>query len=648
MIPIKIALIAPNSANDEIETIMELLNNLSNILSNSTQYILKINHWTDTPEGIISDEFQEMIEDTLELEECDIVFCIFGSTLGTYDDECKNYRTVCELKRVINYHKQNGKPDAFVYFKELSNEDIKNDFDMTSKIIKLKDEITVNHKDYKDINDLSNLANARFLKFIFKDISSAKKEEKNTEILLGLNNYLEKIEELINISKEEILFTSTQMASSTDGEYGSLQKKIIQASKEFQMRNPNRNHYGVIDSSERTKRGAIELRNSVDDIILKFNSELESFGFNFFISDEEHIILRLRPAMNEDKYSIYIRNKDLAKKLKQIFLELWHNSQSMKIHFGKYFFIGEIKDFFQRILQKEKEEAQDFFQSLSSIDEQCNALPYTVINNLIDKYMITNGISEYSNENDFDLVFQSYEEGLDNTIEKINLHKIRNCIINKHSIDYELYAKTFFFMYFLANYLKVRHSLESIKEAMPNRNNFRILDIGGGGGASLLAIYNFIKKHSINCKSIDIIDTSKAQIEISKRISSDFSGIDIRYFNEDIFNKIDTLDQYDFIVGSNIFCELNYRDLTVISNKIKEKLTDSGLLLIIERTESGVYENLVEKTNLKQKKYIYQNERYKIPKKEIDKLENILYDKGLYSYKDYVKTGYTLRYALYE
>ncbi len=648
---IRIALIAPNNSNAEIILIKQYFDNLKRILQKSTSFILEINHWEDTPEGIVRDgmTLQDMIEDTLKLEDSDIVFCIFGSHLGTKDSECGNYRTVCELNKVIDFYNKNKKPDAFVYFKELTDQDRIHDTEMSSDIIRLEENLSVRSKKYKNKEELKDLINFRFIKFILNFLQDSKKEEKNTEILYGLNDYLNKIANLIEKSQEEVLFTSTQMASSVDTEYGVLQREIINASKKFQEKNKNRNHYGIIDSSDRTKRGAIELRDSVEDIILKFNSELTSLGFNFFISDEEHIILRLRPHENIDKYSIYIRNKDLAKKLKQIFLELWHNSTSMTNHFGDNFYIKDIKSFFSDTLSKSRDDAIDFFTQISKIDEKCNALPYTVINNIVDKYILTKDISKYSKDDDFELVLRYYREIIDdNNIDKSLLHEVRNAIINRNFIDYKVHSKTFFFMYFLANYLKVRHALEDIKKDINKKSNYRILDIGGGGGASLLAIYNFINTNNINCEDMHIVDISNSQMNISKQISHNFSSIQIMFYNDDIYQKVDELEQYDLIIGSNIFCELSNKHIINIANKLQTKLIDGGLLLVIEQVESGVYENLSEETDLIQKRYKYQNERYKMSNKQIDILEDILHEKKLYCYKDYVKTGYTLRYALYE
>jgi ribosomal protein RSM22 (predicted rRNA methylase) len=203
-------------------------------------------------------------------------------------------------------------------------------------------------------------------------------------------------------------------------------------------------------------------------------------------------------------------------------------------------------------------------------------------------------------------------------------------------------------MYFLANYLKVRHALEDIKKNINKKSNYRILDIGGGGGASLLAIYNFINKNKISCKEIHIIDISSTQINISKHISRHISSIPIVFYNDDIYQRVDDLRQYDLIIGSNIFCELSNEKIIRIASKLQKRLTKSGLFLVIEQVESGVSETLLEETSLIQKRYKYQNERYKMSNKQIDILEDILHEKNMYCYKDYVKTGYTLRYALYE
>lgn len=648
---VNIVLISPSDVNEEINEIKEYFDGLRK----SLEYIININvkHWIDTPEGMIENGiFQNKIEETLGFENCDIVICIFGYTLGTkVNDE---YRTEAELDKVIDLYKENNKPDAFVYFKEWKDhKHISSAIDIFSELENLKKRWgeKLNHKDFKSKKELIHRINQRIVRFLLEKNNKIDFSSLRFKVMLSTNEYLEQLAYLISIAENEVYYTSTKMASTTDSRYGEKQNLIVESAKRFKKKYPEREHFGIIDSEDSTIIGSIELRKEVEDIVLKFHKNLNTIGFNFFISDSKHIVIKFHNNKDRNEFSIYTENKDLTERFKQYFYDLWHDSTSMKEHIN-YKKDQSLIDMFKDIgLGNSINEIDDFFTILDSIDQKSYPLPYHTLGSVFDKNIYVKDIFPYSSDYQFDNILKLYSENINryfinNLISLSTIKAVRKSIVENIPIDYSRYSETFFYMFFIANYMKTVHSLELTKDYL-KFNDLKILDIGGGGGASFIATQNFLDNNNIKCIQLDIVDSSNEQLEISKKF--DNTKLAVKYSCIDINDYLENTDiKYDLIIASNSFCELKTIYMTSLLKKIKNCLSIDGLLLTIERVESGVYEKFSsEEVDFNQLSYIYKNERYKMEEKFYE-INKVLEGNSKTNLINYIKTGYTLRYGLYK
>lgn len=309
----------------------------------------------------------------------------------------------------------------------------------------------------------------------------------NIKIVEGNEGYLILLASLIDCSEREVLFTSTRMAGTNeDGVYGTLQKSIIDSSIQFQKRNPNRLHYGIIDAgSVETSSGATELRAKVPDIVLRFNDELNSIKVNFFISDESKVVLRMNKGGKNNRYSVLIQNKHLATILKRYFYSLWNKSKFMNEHLRAV--VEHNSHTFEDVLESSgKENVDDFFEFLeflNKIDRTHQIIPSRFIEKVIHAKV------PHSFGNDI-IALKKYKDFFISAIgnEKISHHEINEIkmrVMERLPIDYKKLSKAFFVQYFPANYFKARHSLESIITKIDQNKELQILDLGGGGGHQL-------------------------------------------------------------------------------------------------------------------------------------------------------------------
>jgi len=469
--------------------------------------------------------------------------------------------------------------------------------------------------------------------------------------MLSTDEYLDQLAYLISNAEHEVYYTSTKMAPTSDSRYGKKQKKILESAKEFKKKYPEREHFGIIDSEDSTRIGSIELRKEVEDIVLKFHGNLNTIGFNFFISDSKHIVIKFHDNKDRNEFSIYTENKDLTERFKQYFYDLWHDSKTMKEHIN-YKEDQKLIDMVKDIgLGNSINEIDGFFNILNSIDQENYPLPYHTIDSTFDKSIFIKDIFPYSSDYQVDKILELYSKNINsyfmnNLISLQSIKAVRKSIVEDTPIDYSNYSETFFYMFFIANYMKTIHSLESIKEYI-KPNNLKILDIGGGGGASFLATQNFLDKYNINCTRLDIVDSSNKQLEISKKFNN--IELTVSYECKDINDYLEETDiEYDLIIASNSLCELNTNHMNLLLERIKNKLSEQGLFLTIERVESGVYDRVSsEETNFNQLSYVYKNERYKM-KESFYKINKVLEENSKTNLINYIKTGYTLRYGLYK
>jgi len=471
----------------------------------------------------------------------------------------------------------------------------------------------------------------------------------NVKLVIGAEGYLKLLASLIEKSNKEVLFTSTKMAGTNEeGVYGKLQKIIIQKSLEFKKRNPKRIHYGIIDSrSVETSSGSAELRSKIPDIVLRFNEELNSIKVNFFIADEEYVVLRMNKGRNKDRYSVLIQNKHLAIILKRYFYALWGKSSFMKPHIREI--VESDENTLEEILDSagydKSSELLEFLDVLQDIDENHLTIPVRFIEKIIsaDRYSNVKSKSVLAKYKEY-CVKNILNDDL--TIEGIN--EVKKKIMHNEHINYEKYSYVFFVQYFLANYFKAKHSLDLVHERVQFSNSMKVLDIGGGGGASSMALIDLFSKQDINIKSLDVVDISQAQLEITETLISDQFGSS-NFVPSDAYDFLkNSKDKYDFILAGNFLCEANAQQPELsLPYLLKQVLNSGGHILVVERTESGVYESIMQSDYLSLTYYMFQNRRFRIPISN-SFLDFIDSDENSSNINEFIKQEYTLRFALYE
>lgn len=471
----------------------------------------------------------------------------------------------------------------------------------------------------------------------------------NIQIVEGTEGYLSLLAKLIASSEREVLFTSTRMAGTNEGGiYGKLQKSIIESSINFQKRNPNRVHYGIIDAkSAETSSGAAELRSKVPDIVLRFNDELNAIKVNFFISDETQVVLRMNKGGDSNRYSVLIQNKHLAIILKKYFYSLWNKSTFMSRHIKSVIENdpSTLEDVLESSGHSKAAELLEYLAFLNDIDKKNQIVPTRFFEKIMPVRKAHYSSSDVSALTAYHEHFVNHIGASGITHQDISEVKMR--VLDRSYIDYTKLSKAFFVQYFLANYFKARHSLESLDDLLSRAQGLSILDLGGGGGGSALAIVDYCNSRHLNIGRLDVVDRSEDQVEISKNILESKISL-ANYFVEDAIEYLESSNEkYDLIFAGNIFCESeDDGELNNLIALVKSALENGGNLLVVERTESKIYEILERNTNLSMKNYMYQNKRFEIPA-----------DNGYYDFIDemtnsnlseFVKREYTLRYALYE
>jgi len=471
----------------------------------------------------------------------------------------------------------------------------------------------------------------------------------NIQIVEGTEGYLSLLAKLIASSEREVLFTSTRMAGTNEGGvYGKLQKSIIESSKHFQKRNPNRVHYGIIDAkSVETSSGAAELRSKVPDIVLRFNDELNAIKVNFFISDEDQVVLRMNKGGNSNRYSVLIQNKHLATILKKYFYSLWNKSTFMSTHIRSVVENdpNTLEDVLESSGRSKAAELLEYLEFLNDIDKKNQIVPARFLEKVMSVRKSHFSIDDVS-------AFAAYKAHFldnigNNGISYHDISEVKMRVLDRSTIDYTKSSKAFFVQYFLANYFKARHSLESLDNVLNKSDSLSILDLGGGGGASALALVDYCSSENIKVGRLDIVDRSENQMEISKKMLNSNTPV-ANYLVKDAIGYLEQENhKFDLIFAGNIFCESDSEgELVTLISLVKNSLGNGGKLLVVERTESKIYEILERNELLNMRNYMYQNRRYEIPA-----------DNGYYDFIDevtntnlseFVKREYTLRYALYE
>lgn len=467
-------------------------------------------------------------------------------------------------------------------------------------------------------------------------------------IIRGDAEYLRLLAELISESEKEVFFTSTHMASTQDGDttYREGQKKIIEASKEFKDRNESRLHYGIIESGPDTSFGATELRKNIPDLSLRFNSRLTSRHANFFVSDSRKVVLRMNLDRGGEKYAILIENRNFAKILKQYFFSIWDTSELMKTRIENVMLDEEHANLILEIAEiKDKSELNLLLEELHKLDELSLEEPS-------DNKIIRPQASKFGGKRS-DHAFDLYEQYLKNidlkkTLYRSNIAKIKSKISRNASINYDKYSDVFFFQFFLANYYKTRHALEQLDTLSNWKEGISILDVGGGGGSSSLALADHFQENNTPEFKLKILDRSKKQLEVTKNI---LEGRDLTetYIEQDAYKFLsETNEKFDLIIAANFMCEAYSQNPSIcLPSLFKQRLLPNGILIVVERLESEIYEEIENSKLFTCKEFFRQNKRYSLPAKKRAFLYVIDHELG-YELSPYLKTSYSVRYGIYE
>ncbi|MCX2492850.1 caspase family protein [Pedobacter sp. PF22-3] len=488
---------------------------------------------------------------------------------------------------------------------------------------------------------------------IHNEVKSFSKNECVVQVVYQKEDYMKLLEEAIDDATNEILFTSSRIADENDELYGELQRKINIASKQFQVRNPKRRHIGIIPTeSQGSLKGAIALRLEVPDLSLRFHPELTDLKFNFFIADKKKLIIRFKDNFERVNYSVSISRESIALLMRRYFYRLWSEAKTMTVWIDHYKKENENKlgEIGIELSRSHNYEEKAFLELLLRTDLNF----YTLINNqnkLIKAQSDLKGI--YDEKSKYLKVLGEVIKSRDTGA--ITLNGVQNVThaIKSSIVDYTKYGMVFAFQYFLANYFKVRHTFmePGINKRVEKISN--VLDLGGGGGASMAAFVDYMLADNVLARmpTITIVDHSEAQINLCKRILQSDS---INYINLKAIDFLkDNKQKFDLIISSNFLCEVSSKasttqdsDRSVLLEEISKHLTSNGYLLIIEQLESKIYEFLLTSKWFECIAYKFENERYKIPLSALNELMEAP-DSVDVNLNDFLKKNYTLRYGLY-
>jgi ribosomal protein RSM22 (predicted rRNA methylase) len=231
----------------------------------------------------------------------------------------------------------------------------------------------------------------------------------------------------------------------------------------------------------------------------------------------------------------------------------------------------------------------------------------------------------------------------DNKLSDDDLLNYKRLIHKPSHIEYDVYAPSFLYLYYVANYYKIRYSLSQSVQNEALKKNLYVLDLGCGSGASTLALIDW---YSHDNKSgtliIDAVDSVEIQMDLHKQIlSNDIlnDNIQINRIIEDGIHYIQQCNkQYDLVIVGNFLCELDHQRRKQSINNLVKIVKPNALLLIVERLKSGVYEDF-ENNNYFIEKQSEFSQGYKIPETECLNIPQLKIDS---------KNGFSIGYKLFE
>jgi ribosomal protein RSM22 (predicted rRNA methylase) len=238
-------------------------------------------------------------------------------------------------------------------------------------------------------------------------------------------------------------------------------------------------------------------------------------------------------------------------------------------------------------------------------------------------------------QNSFDKIYSIVCKYIkDNELSDDDLLNYKRLIHEPSHIEYDVYASSFLYLYYVANYYKIRYCLEKSLQKEVLKKNFYVLDLGCGSGASTLALTDWYLHHNNSeVLRIDAIDNVEKQLNLHKEILSDDilnKCIQINRILDDGIQYMQQCNrQYDLVIAGNFLCELDQQKRKECINNLAKIVKPSALLLIVERLKSGVYEDFEDndcfteiQSEFSQGYEISRNERLVIPQLKIDSKNN--------------------------
>jgi phospholipid N-methyltransferase len=509
-----------------------------------------------------------------------------------------------------------------------------------------------NNSEFIPIKKIDHLeALNRFSTRIFAEIQNLQ-GVCHVKVVFNKEDYLKLLKQYLDLAQREVLFTSSGIGDVAQGDIGHLQKGINEAAKAFKLRNPKRLHLGIVGDRPNNYLGAVQLRAVVNDVSIKFSPSVHLLDYNVFICDEKYVVIRLKNHSSVlGDYAVAIENESLADKMRDLFMAIWHMETSRLMYVELNAHIESDAYHRDRIIESvfdgDNRSFEVFMQRLTIID-----LTHRVVEARKSKMVkMVKPLEIFQNEmqdpqsiaNVAKLIENFYKES---KFTLTDIQMVINSIDQGNAINYSLYSRAFTFQFFLANYYKVRHAFwEVSKRHSLRQGDLSVVDLGGGGGASLAAMFDHFASRPGNKlpTKVTLLDNSKEQVEIAKAILENYPQVDVLF--EDVASFLRRPgDKYDLIISSNFLCEITKNERPDILRRIANRLPTEGFFLVVERVESRVYDAIMDIGCYMLKDYKFVNERWEIPTRQLWAIKSIL-ERGD-KIVEHVKSNYTLRYAL--
>jgi len=277
---------------------------------------------------------------------------------------------------------------------------------------------------------------------------------------------------------------------------------------------------------------------------------------------------------------------------------------------------------------------------LNSLNDNMKFFKNILIDERNSKFKPSWKISQKSFDKIYSIVCQYIN---DNELSNDDLLKYKQLIHEPSHIEYDVYAPSFLYLYFVANYYKIRYSLEQSVQKEVLKKNFCVLDLGCGSGASTLALIDwYLHDNNSGTLIVDAVDNVAKQLDLHKQIlSNDILNDTIqinRIIDDGICYMQQCTKQYDLVIAGNFLCELDQQRRKDSINNLVKIVKPDALLLIVERLKSGVYEDFENNSYFTEKQSEF-SQGYEIPKPECLSIPQLKIDS---------KNSFSIGYKLFE